>query len=1141
MITQESFRTSVNIRYDIGDQSFLRMYLPTPSHAESIIKISKGFIEKGANASHIMIGPYGSGKSLLATVIANIVGKKINQKSVQELFNKFNNVHQDVFESLDSLTKLNRTYIPIVLNGSYNNLGDKLIEEIQEGLVSEGINIFLPTEKNNILKTIDNWKENFPNTYEKFINKVNEAFNDYSLWFSKINSGNRSVIEWFKEIYPELTSGAVYHDNNDGNFLNNFDLILSVLKKNNIGLFMIHDEFGRFLQNLDQSNIYKSMQELQDLAEFVNRSKGFMHILLISHKNMSQYMRGFNANYQAEFRRIEKRYSTYFVESDSATYYRIVHQLMSNKYKFKQISVDKEFLTKLKGFNLFPELNHHEIDNLIAYGCQPLHPVTLYLLPRISKVFGQNERTLFTYLESEDPYGFKNCLKKSKGYIYADSLFLYFFSKSDLEDIYDEKTESVLRTYRLIRSNLDARKTNAYRVIRFMTLWQVTNSNRLYNLDIDLISFATGLDLTKVKELLEELTGLKFVRYNRVQKRWELSEGSSIVIEDLIKEKMLETAIDIEYRIKLISNLFPKKYYLARDYNEEKSITRFMKFQFINSSKFINNNFNDEKLLLPNSDGTINYIILENLEDYMNVTKKINLIKNKRIIFAVLKNEFTNIRDVIDNFIIVNELLNDKSLLSEYRNLKNELNIYREDYKYEILRYLKSFIEFNNNVDWFYKGKNILLNNEIELEELLSNIMWELFPKTPIIMNDSINRFNVIGIQQRSLIEVIDRVLSNYYSENLGIEGHGPNYLIYATVIKNNGIDFHKLDKIECNFIRSLRNDLLNFINNNKESSLLDLYNIANRKPYGIRPPLIPLFIVICLRDKWDQLMFYHNNMFVPALEGKKLYEMFKSPESYNYVYYDYTSSMQEFLNVLEKRFKDYISEYVEDEIQVIRVSSGLLNWLRSLPRQTQITEKFLSKEAIKLKDLIRKSEVNPLISLREIYGNFESDVELFHRVIIELENSHEKFKYEVELKLCSELDINEFGKKDIFIDKWKANKTALKNNLINTLKNAQTFEDFVFNYIGTEIHNWSDINFNLFIKQVENDLKTLKSDNIVDENTYQLRFNNEHILVKKVDLSKKAEVIYNNLNRILKNAGRNVPTDEINYIIVKLINEFIK
>lgn len=274
MITQESFRTSVNIRYDIGDQSFLRMYLPTPSHAESIIKISKGFIEKGANASHIMIGPYGSGKSLLATVIANIVGKKINQKSVQELFNKFNNVHQDVFESLDSLTKLNRTYIPIVLNGSYNNLGDKLIEEIQEGLVSEGINIFLPTEKNNILKTIDNWKENFPNTYEKFINKVNEAFNDYSLWFSKINSGNRSVIEWFKEIYPELTSGAVYHDNNDGNFLNNFDLILSVLKKNNIGLFMIHDEFGRFLQNLDQSNIYKSMQELQDLAEFVNRSKG---------------------------------------------------------------------------------------------------------------------------------------------------------------------------------------------------------------------------------------------------------------------------------------------------------------------------------------------------------------------------------------------------------------------------------------------------------------------------------------------------------------------------------------------------------------------------------------------------------------------------------------------------------------------------------------------------------------------------------------------------------------------------------------------------------------------------------------------------------------------------------------------------
>lgn len=1141
LITQESFRTSVNIKYDIGNQTFLSRYLPTPSHAESIIKISEGFIDKDANASHIMIGPYGSGKSLLATVIANIVSKKVDQKSVQKLINKFNNVHQDVLESLDSLAKLDRRYIPIILNGSYYNFGEKLIEEIQEGLISEGINIFLPTEKNNIRKIIDNWKENFPDTYENFINKINNTFNNYDLWISKINSGNRTAIKWFKEIYPELTSGAIYHDDNDGNFLKNLDLILSVLKQNNIGLLLIHDEFGRFLQNLDQTRIYKSMQELQDIAEFVNRSNGLMHILLISHRNMSQYMKGFHADFQAEFKRIEKRYATYFVESDSATYYRIVHQLMSNKYHFEQKSVQKELLTKLKGFNLFPELNHHEIDNLIAHGCQPIHPVTLYLLPRISKVFGQNERTLFTYLESEDPYGFKEYIKKYNGYIYADTLFLYFFSESDFENIYDEKTKSVIRTYQLIRSNLDARKKNAYCVIRFMTLWQLTNSNRVYNLDIELISFATGLDVNKVKEILEELTRLKFVRYNRIYKRWELSEGSSIVIEELINEKKLETTINYKSRVNVITNLFPKKYYLARDYNEEKSMTRFMKGQFFISSKFIKENFNDEELLLSNSDGTINYIILEKLEDYLKVTNKIKEINNKRLIFAVLKNEFINIKDTIDNYLIVNELLNDQSLLSEYKNLKNELNLYKEDYKYEIISFLRSFIEFNNNVDWYYDGQSILLNNEIELEEFLSTIMWGLFPKTPLVMNDSINRYNVIGIQERSLIEVIDRVLTSHYKENLGIEGHGPNYLIFATVLKNNGIDLRKLNKIECQFTRELRDDLIQYIENNKESTLKELYKIVSKEPYGIRPPLVPLFIVICLRDKWDQLMFYHNNMFVPALEGEKLYEMFKSPESYNYVYYDYSTDMQEFLNILERRFEEHISEYVEDEIQVIRVSSGLLNWLRSLPRQTQITEQFLSQEAIKLKELIRKSEVNPLKSLQEIYISFNSDVELLPNLINELENAHELFKEEVEVQFCRKLEINKFNKKDTFINKWNEKNTTLKSNLINILLNAKTFEEFVFNYIGTELHNWSDINYSLFIKQIENDLSTLETENIDDENTIQITLNNEHKLIRKVELSKKAEVIYNNLNRILTNAGRNVPSNEINFIIVKLINEFIK
>src|SRR5699024_6890669 len=163
-----------------------------------------------------------------------------------------------------------------------------------------------------------------------------------------------------------------------------------------------------------------------------------------------------------------------------------------------------------------------------------------------------------------------------------------------------------------------------------------------------------------------------------------------------------------------------------------------------------------------------------------------------------------------------------------------------------------------------------------------------------------INRFRVIGIQKRSILEVINRVLFSYYKDNIGIKGQGPDYLIYATIIKNNNIDLLRLNKIQNDFIKKLREDLLNHINKFNKDSLKNLYNIAKNSPYGIRPPLIPLFIVICLRDKWDQLMFYNNNMFVPALEGEKIQNMFKFAEEYEYVYQHYSEEVQSLLNQLE-------------------------------------------------------------------------------------------------------------------------------------------------------------------------------------------------------------------------------------------------
>jgi len=1145
MTTATLFRTSINVNYDIGETEFLKNYLPTPSHAESIIGLSEGFLDRSASSSHIMIGPYGSGKSLLATVMASLVSRKVNNKYIDLLIRKFVNVHQDVYESLSKLNNLDKRYVPVVLNGSYENFNEALIYAIENVLEKEGIKINLPTVKNSILETLNEWEKDFPTTFHYFKQILIEYQKDYNQWVTKIKNNNSEEITWFKKVYPKLTAGAIFHPAFNGDLIESLEYILHVLKKNKIGIFIIYDEFGRLLQNIEHDQVYKVMQDLQDLAEFTDRSEQFFQLLLISHKGMSQYMLGLNEVYQSEFQRIEKRYASYYVESDTATFYRIVNKyLEDSKERFSQVSeLQKETMNYLRRFNLFQNLNQHEIEHLVVKGCYPIHPMTLFLLPRISKVFGQNERTLFTYLESSHSYGFQTQIEKSNNYIFADTLFNYFFTEEVFQENHDETTRSIINTYQIIRGNLDARKLNAHRIIKFITMWEITNSNNVYKLDYDLIQFATNIETNRLDEIIDELTELKLIRYNRIQDKWELSEGSSVVIDDLIKETRPKLRIDNYSRINKISSLLKNKYYLSRNYNDEKNITRFMRVRIISDEILLTNIFRVEDLLENNSDGTICYILVTNYQHIEKVSEFIKKIKHPQLIFGMLHLKVNKIVNVVDDLITINELLDQKQLLIENKHLKDELNLIKKDQEYEIEKFLNHFNNFDKNVEWFYKGKNIFIRNHVDMENKLSEIMYRLYSKTPIIMNDSVNRFHVIGIQKRSLYELVDRVLNNAYKENLGIEGHGPDYLIYATVIKNQKINIRELDSIDNPIFKEIREKLIDHLEKNNKGTVLDLYNILNCPPYGIRPPLVPLILITLLKDKWDQLMFYRNEIFVPALKGEKIYEMFKEAEKYQYVYHDFSTSIVDFMNKVESEIDEYISENVLEETQLIRVSSGLLNWLRSLPRQVQITEN-LDDELQTFKTIIRRSEINPLQSLEELISLFNNDPNSLKRAMNKLEGSHEIFKENLLraiLDLFNKSSLDEL-KKDI--GNYDKN-LILKNRLLNVIVQGSSIEEITYYYLGTKLEEWSDVNYELFINQIKSDYQEMNNspdrNQNVNDNQIELILNNTYKPVQKVKLSARGEMIYTNVNRILENAGRSLAREEIEYLVYKLIEKHIE
>src|SRR5699024_4128137 len=147
------------------------------------------------------------------------------------------------------------------------------------------------------------------------------------------------------------------------------------------------------------------------------------------------------------------------------------------------------------------------------------------------------------------------------------------------------------------------------------------------------------------------------------------------------------------------------------------------------------------------------------IKNYNRVLRKVKEIQSINIIFSILFNGLDTIKDVLDNHLVVSELLKDKKLLVEYNHLKEELKVYKETYNYGIENYINYFYEFHKDVSWYHNKKEVRLKSDVDVENLVSDIMWLIYPDTPIIGHDSINRFKVRGVQKRSLYEVVDRIL----------------------------------------------------------------------------------------------------------------------------------------------------------------------------------------------------------------------------------------------------------------------------------------------------------------------------------------------------------------------------------------------
>lgn len=354
--------------------------------------------------------------------------------------------------------------------------------------------------------------------------------------FVNIVGEYKSITETFAEIF-NVKSNKNISENIFSEIFNKYH----ELGKNNPILFLVIDEFGKFLEYASQNEPEKELYFIQQLAEFANNPDLNIVLFTTVHQNFDAYALSLTQSQKQEWTKVKGRFK-------EITFNEPVEQLLflasehltdrpSTKKYTKEITKAIDLLMKSKAF-----IVNEDYINEIAEKLFPLDAISAYILTLSLQKYGQNERSLFSFLESTDHTGlFQHIQSKEGFYTIADVYdYLIFNYYSFLNSRYNPDFgawKAIKTALENVENSFDTNISGYTKLIKSIGLLTV-NAQAGATLDKKfLVNYAEKcLAIKNATTLIEDLEKKKIILYRNYSKRFVLFEGTDLDIQSALLE-----------------------------------------------------------------------------------------------------------------------------------------------------------------------------------------------------------------------------------------------------------------------------------------------------------------------------------------------------------------------------------------------------------------------------------------------------------------------------------------------------------------------------------------------------------------------------------------------------------------------------
>ncbi len=837
------YTRSINLERDGSSISVVQAYIPTSRALRTMERVVDSFGNKQAPRAWSLIGPYGSGKSSFSVFLSHLLSNqasdktqaayKVLRKSSPALTNKFKKHNKDT-----------NGHLKVLLTGAPEPLSLRFVKALA-------------------LSANEYWMGLNKRGPKPFI-------------FKELQEASEKDVVCVSEIIKLLTD------------------LQNALKGKASGIVIIIDELGKFLEYEARHYGANDIYLLQTLAEHACGEHEINVMLFVMlHQSFEQYAKGLGESLKQEWSKVQGRFEDIpFLEGPEQVL-RVVSSAFEHKLTVQEQNTItnnlNQIISVLAKQNALPGVLNEDDAVELFKKCYPLHPITALILPILCQKVAQNERTLFSYLGSQESFGLNKLLEEMDSIgdmIYPYHIYDYFITNQPAV-LGDHMTHRRWAEVVTAIERLGDASPEQINFLKTIGLFNIIGVQGGIKASKELLATLFG-SKNKVSRLAKELIEQSIIQFRKYSSEYRVWQGSDFDIEEAIETELSKLGnFSLSNKLNERAELLP---IVARQYTIKNGALRYFQPIFIDAQSY--------KSLHTTSDcPRIIYYLSMAQDDEKLFNETVVQCYSKLDILVLCKNA-PHLREATAEVLALEHIQNSaRELHSDpvaQREFKDRFNA--AEYAEQSL--LRELNDEPQSQSWYWKGSLLDVQNKRQLQEQFSTILEKVYSKSPVIFNELINKdkpsAQAVAARNKLLIAMLNG--ANQYDLGFEQKTFPPEKSIYRSVLQKSLLHTQAVDgewefstiqgknKIDDpSNMRHVWQRLADFIESSesKPRSFIELDKELVAPPYGIKAGLLPILYIYTYFIYQHDIALYENRVYRPYITEEIIERFVKRPDEF--------------------------------------------------------------------------------------------------------------------------------------------------------------------------------------------------------------------------------------------------------------------